>query len=167
METVKERLAASSTIELLTATVGGVRCGFAATDVVAVHHAARPQLLPGAPPIVEGVLNIRGQIVPVLDLRRRLGLPYEPVRAHQHLVVLRDDQRQLAVRVDRAEGVETSPTDAIDPVPPEGESSMVRGVARRRDGLLVIYDPARFLGPAEAECFDAALASWQPSPRSD
>jgi purine-binding chemotaxis protein CheW len=124
-----------STIELLTVTVGRVRCGFPAKEVDAVHRAARPQPLPGAPPIVEGILNISGQIVPLLDLRRRLGLPFQPVRAHQHLVVLRGGQL-------------------------EGPAPDARGVARLPDGLLLIYDPSRFLDAAEVHDVDAALEAF-------
>lgn len=160
-ETLQSDFAA---IAVLAVTIGGLRCGFIAEDVVAVHPAARPQPLPGAPPIVEGILNIAGYIVPLLDLRRRLGLVPDRLRAHQHLVELQGRNRHVAVRVDRAESLEVTPGDAIDEVPASGRAVMPCGVLRRPDGLLVVYDPARFLDPAEADQVEAALQTWPSVP---
>jgi purine-binding chemotaxis protein CheW len=149
---------ATSTIHVLAVEVGGMRCGFVAEDVVGVHRAARPQPLPGAPLMVEGMLNVRGEIVPLLDLRRRLGLPAGPLRASHHLVVLRSGGL-LAVRVDRAQAILAMPADALREAPREGGDVPAHGVARLPDGLLLIYDPARFLSLAEADALDAALST--------
>ena len=148
---------ASPSIAVLAVSVGGLRCGFVAEDVVSVHPAARPQPLPGAPPIIEGILNIAGRIVPLLDLRRRLGLAPERLRARQHLVELRVQNQHVAVRVDRAESLATTPGDAISDVPAEGRAVIANGVIRLPDGLLVIYHPSRFLDPAEMDQIEAAL----------
>lgn len=59
--------------------------------------------LPGAPPVVEGVVNVRGKVVPVFDLRGRFGLPPPPADPGQHLIILSGSPRTAAVRVDAAE----------------------------------------------------------------
>jgi purine-binding chemotaxis protein CheW len=114
--------------------------------------------LPKAPPIVEGVINLRGTLVPVLDLRQRFGLPSVPVAPEQHLVIARTGHRVVALRVDRALGFVDVEERAI--VPPERVApgaEHVAGIAKLPDGLLVIHDLDRFLSLEEARQVDAAI----------
>ncbi|MBI1966648.1 MAG: purine-binding chemotaxis protein CheW [Gemmatimonadetes bacterium] len=115
--------------------------------------------LPKAPPIVEGVINVRGTVVPVLDIRHRFGLPPVPLAPQQHLLIAHAGPRLVALRVDRAQDLVSVPEDAIASaariVP---RAQYVAGIATLPDGLLVIHDLARFLALDEAEQVDAALA---------
>jgi len=60
---------------VLTFALAGERCAIAAEDVREVLRAALPARLPKAPDVVAGVLNVRGELVPLLDIRGRFGLP--------------------------------------------------------------------------------------------
>src|SRR3546814_10045088 len=62
--------------------------------------------LPKAPVVVEGVVNIRGKVVPVLDIRKRFRLPEKRAHPMDHLVIAHADRRLVALRVDRVLGVE-------------------------------------------------------------
>lgn len=150
----------TATNDLLVLTLGEQRCGVPAADVVAVHRAVRAESLPGAPDSVEGIVNVRGEIVPLIDLRRRLGLEPVPLRAGHHVVVVRAAGRSLALRVDRAEGLRhIACPDDLRPVPPEAEDLPVGGVARLRDGLLLVYNPGLFLAPEETRRLQTVLAA--------
>ena len=61
--------------------------------------------LPHVPAFVEGVINLRGRVLPVIDLRRRFGLPSVPLSLDRRFVVARCGARALALRVDRVEDV--------------------------------------------------------------
>ncbi len=114
--------------------------------------------LPGAPSVVEGVINFRGRIVPVVAPRRRFGMPEVPLHPDQHFIVANAGPRLVAMRVDRATELTTIAAQAIeragDVVP---AAPYVAGVGRLPDGLLVIHDLERFLSLDETARLDLAL----------
>ncbi len=143
---------------VLVTTIGGQRYGFPAVDVAEVHRVVAVRPLPGSPAVVEGVINRRGQIVPVLDIRARFTLPSAPVALTDHLVVARAGTRTVAVRVDRALHLAQVDLDQLDrtaSVVPDLEH--VAGVAATPDGLVVVHDLASFLAWDEAAALDGAL----------
>jgi len=88
--------------EILVFEVAGRRYGLPASEVRELLRAVAIVPLPLAGPAVEGVINLRGRIVPVIDLRARLGLPARAVAPSDHMIVLQWEGRPLALRVDRA-----------------------------------------------------------------
>ena len=139
---------------------------FPADRVVQVVQMVAISPLPGAPPVVEGVVNVRGTVVPVFDLRRRFGLPPRPIDPSQHLVILAAGPRMAAVRVDSAEEFHAIPDSDItrsDVLADSGISSSgsrhVAGIAVTPDGTTIIYDLAAFLSLTESGTLDDALAT--------
>src|SRR5437016_2215466 len=80
---------ASATVDLVTFELGGQRYAILAADAVEVQRAVAVARLPRSPPIVEGVIDLRGALVPVLDVRSRFGLPPRPPVPADHLVFAR------------------------------------------------------------------------------
>jgi purine-binding chemotaxis protein CheW len=135
-----------------------LRLGLPVGAVQEVVRAVSIALLPKAPPVVEGAINLRGAIVPVLDLRRRFELPPRRLSPDQHFVIARTLRRLVALRVDRARELVHVPAAAIVPTPmaiPGAEH--VAGVAALEDGLLVIYDLDTFLSLDEVGQTEAAV----------
>src|SRR5690242_9847746 len=91
-----------SLVRLLTFELDEQRFGLPMADVQEVVRVAAFARLPKAPQVIEGVLNFRGALVPVLDIRARFGLPPRAVRMSDHLVVAQAGPRKVAIRVDRA-----------------------------------------------------------------
>jgi len=144
--------------ETLVFELAGRRFGFPAADVQElVRIVTITPLTPGAGP-VEGVINLRGRIVPVFDLRARLGLPAKEADLRESLVILRRDGRAVAVRVDRP--IELASLGAGDFEPTSSDREIADpgspGVAKLAGGLAVLLDPAPLLEvaamawPAEA-----------------
>jgi purine-binding chemotaxis protein CheW len=139
--------------------LSGARCAIPLESVHEVVRAVEITSLPGAPEIVEGVIDVRGDVVPVVDVRARLGLRSAPLRASQFIVVAQAGERRVGIRVDGMEWIESLAED--DVAAPE---RIVRGleplagVARAVGGLVLLYDPDGFLRQAESEVLDAALA---------
>lgn len=145
----------------LIARVAGTRLALPAVAVLEIHRAVLIAPLPGAPPVIEGVVHVRGQVLPVIDLAERLGLPSRPVLSpSEHFVVLAAGGRQVVVRVDDAEELRDIDDDAIAGA--EGlvaAARTVAGVARLEDGTLTIHDPAAFLSQAEDDALSGALVA--------
>jgi purine-binding chemotaxis protein CheW len=122
---------------------------FFGIDVLEVHEVIRSQILtriPLAPPVVRGLMNLRGQIVTALDLRRRLDLPERPADLDPVNIVIRTPDGPVSLLVDRVGDVLPVP-EADFEKPPEA----LRGVARelilgvyKLDGrLLLLLDAPR------------------------
>lgn len=153
-------------MDILTFELDGQRYAFPAGRIVQVVQMVAISPLPGAPPVVEGVVNVRGKIVPVFDLRGRFGLPPRPADPGQHLIILSGSPRLAAVRVDSAEDFVSIPDAEVTPAAPLSEAGIassgtrhVAGIAATEEGTTVIYDLAAFLSLAESSTLDAALAS--------
>lgn len=115
--------------------------------------------LPKAPPIIEGVINVRGSVVPVLDIRQRFGLPPSPVAPSHHLVLAQTARRPIAIRVDQATGLVSVPEHEIHSASESAPGAeLVAGIARLPDGILVIHDLDRFLSLEEEADTATALA---------
>lgn len=133
-----------------------------------VREVARAVLItpvPDAPPVVEGVVDIRGEIVPVYDLRLRFGLPPRPLSPDEWLVAAWTGDRVIAFRAMKADQIIPVGRDAISErarVP--GGSRHLAGVAQLEDGLVLIDDLAGFLDDAEREQLDEALARRAAAP---
>lgn len=112
--------------------------------------------LPAGPEVIEGLVNVGGEIVPVLSIRRRFGLRDKPVYPDQALILARTVRRRVAMVADELAGVETVesfvPREKI-----EAPAIAVRGVVQGEDGLIIIQDLEDFLLLNEEEKLAAAL----------
>lgn len=110
----------------------------------------QPALVPNGPAHFMGLTDLRGQGVPTLDLRCRMGLPaVEPTLATRILILdlpLSDRVLTLGVVIDRVFSVSSYPNSSIEPAPDIGltwNSAYITGVIRREGGFVVIVDAAR------------------------
>lgn len=116
--------------------------------------------LPKAPEIVLGVINVKGTIIPVLDVRSRFRLPFRGISCDERFILARTPTRVVALVVDAVSGVLELAMDAIssaDSTLPFAE--YLYGVAALNDGLVLINDLDRFLSLDEEDGLDAALLS--------
>jgi purine-binding chemotaxis protein CheW len=151
--------APAEAVDLLVLELGGLRCGLLLDSVREVVRAVLVTPLPGAPPVVEGVIDVRGVVVPVYDLRARFDLPVRPLDPAERMVIAWTGDRLVAVRCDDTGDLEHVHPDAIEPVAElPGDGRHVAGLARVDDGLIVVHDLAVFLEDAERLTLDGALA---------
>ena len=114
--------------------------------------------LAGAPGVVEGVIDVRGTVVPVLDLRARFRLPARPVIPADHLIIAHAGDRTVALRVDEAQDVVTLADETVTPAGPDDPAlAHLAGVARLPDGLVLVHDLQAFLTQGEEQALAAAL----------
>lgn len=114
--------------------------------------------LPGAPEVVEGVINIQGEVVPIVSIRKRLGLALRAVAAADSLVVARTRTRRLAIIAESVLGVVERPADAVVSTGDIARGIQhIEGVLKTSDGLVLIYDLEWFFSPEEEQSLDLAL----------
>lgn len=115
--------------------------------------------VPEAPWCVEGVINLRGRIIPVLDLGKRLRLPDRPRTSKTRILIVEADRRQVGLIVDAASQVLRLPEGAIEPPPPMVNGigvEYITGVGKLGDQLVVLLDLGRVLHPDEIRRAEAA-----------
>lgn len=148
-------------MDVLVFEIGDLRSALPISDVLEIVRAVTITRLPGTALAAEGVINLRGTVVPVLDVRKRLTMPAKPLDQDEYLIVGRAGERTVAMRVDRVTGIEEiAPTDLVDPAGmAPGAQTVVGGVVKRHDGLMLIHDLQSFLSRAEAAALDEAVAA--------
>ena len=143
-------------VSVLLARLAGAQIGFSASAVREVLRSVTIAPLLGTPPIIEGAVNFRGRIVPVVNVRARLSLAALPNSPDQFLVILEAHDRLIAVRVDDVEDlVEVAASELEAPAGVSPVVERVAGIAATASGALVIYDADAFLTQAERDALDA------------
>jgi purine-binding chemotaxis protein CheW len=111
--------------------------------VLEILHLPAPAQFPRAPGF-DGVLNLRGEILPLVDLRRVFGTSTPPDSRRQGLLVCMVGQRKLVFRVDKVTQVVRARRDELKPVPPLGSGGManphVIGICPRGSRLLLLLN---------------------------
>jgi len=139
--------------------VAGQRYGLPACEVREIVRAVNPVRLPKAPLIVEGVINIRGSIIPVLDIRTRFRLPAKSLEPTDQFVVAWAGERTVALRVDRViDLVPLRPADLEEARGVVPGVEYVSWVAKLPDDLVLIHDLRTFLSRAETAELAEALS---------
>ena len=142
--------------DLVELELSGQRYALPMEQVIELAPCVRSRPLPGAPFVVEGMVNHGGAPIPLVSLRRVLGLPVRETW-NDHLIIVHTPTRIVALRVDRAVGLLTVDDAAITAAPP---SRHVRGVVVLSDNdLLYIQDLDALLSLSEEAALSSAIAA--------
>lgn len=144
--------------QLIIFSVEGQRLALHLEAVDRVERAVEVTPLPGCPDVVLGVVNLKGQIVPVFNLRKRFHLPEREVDLRDQFIFARAKRQTVALVVDAVHSVvETRKHDETlsSEILPALEG--VEGVAKLDDGLVLIHDLDRFLSLQEENALAEAL----------
>lgn len=132
-------------LEIVIFEVAGQRHAVAVASVQELLPAIAITPVPGSAPDYEGVINLRGVVVPVVDMRRRFGMPPRNMAISDHLIVVRSRARLVALHVDHAVElvrVDRSAVAASDPVdgqPPETGGRKRPAVVQFNGGLVLLH----------------------------
>lgn len=131
-------------------------------QIIRVERAAAVAPLPGAPSSILGVINVRGEILPVFDVRARFGLPTRAPQPGDQLLLVQTATRRLAFFADQVHSVAAWPDEALLDATALGvQDATTAAVLRLSDGLVLIQDLDRFLAQDEAAWLDDALTAVQ------
>ncbi|RLJ21227.1 chemotaxis protein CheW [bacterium endosymbiont of Escarpia laminata] len=108
--------------------------------------------VPGAPPFVLGIINLRGNVVTVIDTRSRFGLPSAELDDSSRIVIIESEKQVVGILVDAVAEVVELNEDEVDAAPNVGNdesSRYIQGVVTRENGLLILVDLNKLLTDKE------------------
>lgn len=135
--------------QLVTFSLGSEEFG---VDIMCVQEIIRiPPItrVPKAPRYVEGVINLRGNVIPVVSLRTRFGMDRVEETDLSRIIVLQVQNKVFGIRVDAVTEVLRLDTSAIEPPPPVAlgmDSYFIRGVGKIGERLLILLDLDHIMG---------------------
>lgn len=131
-------------------------------EIARVHEIIRLQTVtrvPRAPAFVEGVINLRGKVIPVVDLRRRFGLPTAEHTRSTRIVVVEIGDQVVGIVVDGVSEVLRVNTATVEPPSPVVagiDSEYLHGIAKLPERLVILLDLDRILARDERSALAAA-----------
>jgi purine-binding chemotaxis protein CheW len=146
----EERKAAEATEHLATFMLSGEEYGVDVRLVQEIIRVTEITPVPRAPAAIKGVINLRGRVIPVIDLKRKLGLGDVEPDKRARIVVVRLSDRLIGLLVDAASQVLKVPVSSVDPAPDavvEIDADFIRGVAKLPDRLIILVELGRILAP--------------------
>lgn len=124
-----------------------------------VVHAVEITVLPKAPEFVLGVINVQGQVIPVVDIRQRLHLPTRELGLDDQFILARTSRRLVALVADSVEGIhELAERELVTAEQVMPGAEYIHGLAKLKDDLVLICDLDQFLSFDGERVLDAALA---------
>lgn len=164
----KTRAADASEIkELISFTVGSEEYGLELFRVKEVIRVPRITWLPKAPRFVKGIISLRGQVIPIVDLREKFGLPPAEQTGSTRIIVVEMNGRSVGVVVDATSQVVRVPTADIEAGPPvmgRTAGEYITGVAKRDEELIVLIDLDKLLGTEEMMALEYSLSQTTARP---
>lgn len=142
----------TAAVQLVTFRLGPEEFGVPIGAVQEVVRLPEVTPVPQAPWFVEGVINLRGRIIPVLDMGKRFRLPDRPRTRQTRVLIIEADGRLVGLIVDGVSAVVRLPAHAIEPPPPMISGigvDYITGVCKLGDRLLVLLDVGKVLHPED------------------
>ncbi len=129
-----------------------------AAMVERVERSVEINPLPGAPEVIAGAINVAGRILPVYNIKKKMGIPADNIELDDHLIIISTEKRKAALLCDSVEGVMELADSAVD----TGEKiykkpQYVSGLIKAGDGIALISDIENFLTGAEEKDLSESL----------
>ncbi len=160
----KNMTAASQTeeiLQLVSFKIGEEEFGVDILKVQEINRMDQITRVPNAPDYVSGVMNLRGKVIPIIDLRKRFRLPKKDRDKDTRIIVVELKSRVVGFLVDAVNEVLRIPKNVTEPPPPMVAgigSEYITAVGKLQDRLLILIDLEKILVPAEQEVVDTIAA---------
>ena len=141
-------------LQLVTFSIGEEEFGVDILKVQEIIRTMEITKVPRAPEFVEGVINLRGKVIPIIDLRRRFGLSSKTHDSHTRIIVIEINSMIVGFVVDSVSEVLRIPVSTVEPPPPVVagmDSDYISGVGKLQDRLLILLDLDKLLSADDLE----------------
>ena len=158
---------ASEMQQLISFTVGDEEYGLELLRVKEVIRMRQITWLPKAPACVKGIINLRGDVIPIVDLRERFGLRQQQQTAMTRVIVVEVAGRPVGMVVDSASQVVRVPSDQFDPPPVlmgKGSRDFITAVGKTGDRLIIMIDVDTILSSEEMSQIAGSLNAVDKAP---
>lgn len=135
-------------LQLVSFKIGPEEFGVDITKVQEINRMVDITKVPQAPAYVEGVINLRGKVIPIIDLRKRLGVQLQENDKNTRIVVVDIDSHVMGMIVDSVSEVLRIPVSTIEPPPDIAtgvNAEYIQGVAKMDERLLIFLDLSRVI----------------------
>ncbi|MEK8023927.1 MAG: chemotaxis protein CheW [Candidatus Hydrogenedentota bacterium] len=147
----------------LTFALGGEEYGLEIMKVLEIVGLLPITPVPGTPLFIRGLINLRGNVIPVVDLRRKFGMPAAEDHPHHCIIVVEAGRAQMGLLVDRVSEVLYLKESSIGEAPSWGssvETRFVSGIGKVENGIRILLDIENVLSAEET----ALLEEWSSDP---
>src|SRR5574337_1001561 len=151
----------AATVQQLTFSLADEEYGVDILSVREIRGWSRVTRIPQTPACLLGVLNLRGAIVPIMDLRLRFGLEREAYGDSTVVIIVAVAERLFGIVVDAVSDVADIDPAAIKPVPDMGaivDTRYLKGLATHVERMVLLLDVEKLMRPEDVETLDAALS---------
>ena len=151
---------ADDLLQLVTFSIGSEEFGVDILKVIEIIRTMEITKVPKAPAFVEGVINLRGLVIPIIDLRRRFGLAEKAGDSDTRIIVIEINGMSVGFVVDSVSEVLRIPANTVEPAPPVVagvDSDYISGVGKLEDRLLILLDLDKLLSADDLESLGASV----------
>ncbi|HHV62670.1 MAG TPA: chemotaxis protein CheW [Firmicutes bacterium] len=148
--------------QLVTFKLGNEEYGVDIMQVQEIIRLTNIVKVPNAPHFVEGVIDLRSRVIPIIDLRKRFGIPECGKTGSSRIVVVNMNDTTVGLIVDSVSEVIRIPVKALEPLPEIAtsvDSRFLRGIARVEDRLIILIDLACVLSRDESSALEMLESS--------
>jgi purine-binding chemotaxis protein CheW len=146
-------------LQLVTFTLGDEEYAVDILKVQEINRMKEITRVPNSPDYVEGVINLRGKVIPVVNLRRKFNLDDKENDEQSRIMIMDIQGITMGLVVDSVSEVLRVPSSIVEPAPPMASSisaEFLKGIAKLEDRLIILLDMDRLLGkPEDAEALGA------------
>ena len=143
-----------STIQVVSFKLGSEEYGVEIAQVQEINRMVAITRVPRAPQFMEGVINLRGQLIPIIDLRTRFAMPRAEHTKNTRIIVTEVGSKRIGIVVDSVSEVLRVARDQIEDateIISGVDTEYVRGVGKVEDRLIIILDLAAISGAERGE----------------
>jgi purine-binding chemotaxis protein CheW len=160
--TDKDKKVLDELIQLVSFSLAQEEFGIDILKVQEINRMVEITRIPQAPHYCEGVINLRGKVIPIIDLRKKFGMEVREHDTNTRIVVCDVDGSQVGMIVDAVDEVLRIPRTAVEP-PPEMVASVnskyIRGVVKLEQCLLIFLDVSKIAGEVSQAIAEEELAT--------
>lgn len=149
MASADVQMAAADEVQVVAFKLRNEEYGFSILNVQEIKGLTDITRVPFAPEFIKGVINLRGSVLPVIDLKRRLGLEDTPYTANTRIVIVQFEEVSVGMLVDAVTEVRTIDADDIDAsrsVTTETNGKFVSGIGKVDNRLIILLNLNEIIG---------------------
>lgn len=138
-------------VQLVIFKLGNEDYGLPINKVQEINRMVAVTRLPQTPEFMEGIINLRGRVIPVIDLRKRFGLTAKAYEDETRIMIVDVSGQTVGIIVDAVHEVVLMPGKSIEPPPPSFvlDAQFIEGVGKLEDRLIILLDIDRIITSQE------------------
>ena len=149
---MEQESAVTSEFQCVVFRLGNEEYGIPITQVKEINRLSTTTKVPKSPMFVEGIINLRGQIIPIIDMKKRFDLTLSEYTGDARIIVIQVASSSFGIEVDSVSEVLRISTSNVEPAPQiacDIDSHYITGVAKVADRLLILLDLDSLLSEEE------------------